>query len=97
MTGFGQLLSPGMTALVRFGIFMRERQHWVLIALLVVLHLTLLAGVGTVVSLMCWLVDVGLFMLWQPFIQTERKLDSGTLVFIFLLLAVGAWSLAGGC
>lgn len=81
-----------MTALLRFGIFMRERQHWVLIALLVVLHLTLLAGVGTVVSLMCWLVDVGLFMLWQPFIQTERKLDSGTLVFIFLLLAGGAWS-----
>jgi hypothetical protein len=81
-----------MTALVRFGIFMRERQHWVLIALLVVLHLTLLAGVGTVVSLMCWLVDVGLFMLWQPFIQAERKLDPGTLVFIFLLLAVGAWS-----
>jgi len=63
----------------------------VLIAMLVVLHLTLLAGVGTLVSLMCWLVDVGLFILWQPFIQTERKLDAGALLVLILLLAVGAW------
>jgi len=80
-----------MTALGQFGVFLRERQRWVLIALLVVLHLTLLAGVGTLVSLMCWLVDVGLFILWQPFIQTERKLDAGALLVLILLLAGGAW------
>ncbi|MBK8743272.1 hypothetical protein [Propionivibrio sp.] len=81
-----------MTALERFSGLIKDRQHWVLIALLVVLHLTLLAGVGTVVGLMCWLVDVGLFMLWQPFIQTERRLDAGALLSILLLLAGGAWS-----
>lgn len=80
-----------MTALVRFGSFLRERQRWVLIALLVVLHLTLLAGANTVVGLMCWLVDVGLFLLWQPFIQAERKLDSGALLSIGLVLVAGAW------
>ena len=80
-----------MTALGQFGVFLRERQRWVLIALLVVLHLTLLAGVGTLVSLMCWLVDVGLFILWQPFIQTERQLDAGAFLVLILLLAGGAW------
>lgn len=80
-----------MKALVRFGSFLRERQRWVLIALLGVLHLTLLAGANTVVGLMCWLVDVGLFLLWQPFIQAERKLDSGALLSIGLVLVGGAW------
>ncbi len=80
-----------MTPLWRIGSFLRERQRWVLIALLAVLHLTLVGGGNTAVGLMCWLVDVGLFILWQPFIQTERKLDSSTLLLIVLVLAGGAW------
>ncbi|WP_301103246.1 hypothetical protein [Propionivibrio sp.] len=80
-----------MTTLGKFGSLLRERQRWVLIALLVVLHLALLAGAQTAVSLMCWLVDVGLFILWQPFIQAERKLDLGSLSLIILALAAGAW------
>ncbi|MFZ4538853.1 hypothetical protein [Propionivibrio sp.] len=80
-----------MTPLWRIGSFVRVRQRWVLVALLAVLHLTLLAGANTAVGLMCWLVDVGLFMLWQPFIQTERKLDPSTLFSIALVLAGGVW------
>lgn len=80
-----------MTPLWRIGSFLRERQRWVLISLLVVLHLTLLAGTDRAVSMMCWLVDVGLFLLWQPFIQAERKLDSGTVMLIALALGVGVW------
>jgi signal transduction histidine kinase len=84
-----------VTALAGFGRFLRERQPWVLIALLAVLHLTLLAGPDTLVSLMCWLVDVGLFLLWQPFVQAERKLDSGALALVVLVLAGGAWLFGG--
>ena len=80
-----------MTPLWRIGSFLRERQRWVLVALLLVLHLTLLAGADRAVSTMCWLVDVGLFLLWQPFIQAERKLDTGTVALIALALAAGAW------
>ena len=80
-----------MTILGQFGRFLRERQRWVLIALLVVLHLTLLAGANSTVGLMCWLVDVGFVILWQPFIQSERKLDPPTLLLIALVLAGGAW------
>ena len=80
-----------MTPLWRIGSFLRERQRWVLIALLLVLHLTLVAGADTAVGLMCWLVDVGLFILWQPFIQAERRLDASSLLLFVLLLAGGAW------
>ncbi len=80
-----------MSVLWQFGSFLRERQRWVLVALLVVLHLTLLAGAETTVGLMCWIVDVGFFILWQPFIQSERKLGAGTLCLIAAVLAIGAW------
>lgn len=80
-----------MTALGQFGGFLRVRQRWVLTALLFVLHLTLLATADSVIGLMCWLVDVGLAILWQPFIQAERRLDGTSLLLIALLLAGGAW------
>lgn len=75
----------------RFGIFLKARQRWVLISLLAVLHLTLLAGADSTVGLMCWFVDVGFFLLWQPFIQTERRLDPGSLLLIAAALSAGAW------
>ena len=80
-----------MTVLGRFGVFLRERQRWVLIGLLAVLHLTLLAGADSAVSLMCWLVDVGFLILWQPFIQAERELDLGALSSMMVALAGGAF------
>ena len=79
-----------MTSLAQFGHFLRERQRWVLLALLAGLHLTLLAGADTVVGLMCWLVDVGFFLLWQPFIRAERKLETSGLLWLALVLVSGA-------
>ena len=78
-------------ALGQFGILLREHRRGVLLCMLVVLHLTLLAGGGSVVGLMCWFVDVGLFILWQPFVQTERRLNYGNLLLIAAALALGAW------
>ena len=78
-------------SLERFGNFLRERQRWLLLGMLVVLHLTLMAGGQSPVGLTCWFVDVGLFILWQPFIRTERRLDYGNLLLIVAALAIGAW------
>lgn len=80
-----------MTVLRQLGSALHDRQRWVLLALLAVLHLALLAGASTAVGMMCWLVDVGLFILWQPFIHAERKIDAGGLAAIVALLAGGAW------
>jgi len=68
------------------GARLRKRQHWLLVALLGVLHLALLAGGSSAIGLTCWLVDVGLFLLWQPFIRAERRLDSGGLAVIALIV-----------
>jgi hypothetical protein len=78
-----------MTLLQRMGSALRQRHRWLLISLLVILHLTLLAGVDTAIGLLCWLVSVGLFILWQPFIYAERKVDWGGLAVIALLLGCG--------
>ena len=80
-----------MKFLNHIGMFFRERQRLVLIAMLAVLHLTLLAGAETSIALMCWLVDVGLFLLWQPFIQAERRIDGTSFVLLAALLAIGIW------
>ena len=77
--------------LEHFGLALKRRQRGVLIALLAVLHLTLLAGTTTPVGLMCWLVDVGLFILWQPFVQAERRLDAAGIALLFTLLGIGIW------
>lgn len=80
-----------MTVLARSGNFLRQRQRWVLVALLVVLHLTLLADAMSTIGRMFWLVDVGLFILWQPFVQAERRLDAASAVLLAVLLGLGLW------
>ena len=68
-----------MASLERFGNALLRRQRWVLLGLLFVLHLALVAGVASSVGLTLWLVDVGFFILWQPFFRAERRLDYGNL------------------
>ena len=80
-----------MRYLKQFGRYLEMRQRWVLIALLGGLHLTILAGADQPVGLMCWLVDVGFFLLWQPFVEAERRVDRSTLLLLVLALAIGAW------
>ena len=71
-----------MSFLRRLGMSLRQRQRWLLIALLGLLHLALVADPSTRFGLLCWLVDVGLFILWQPFIYAERTVDFGGLTVI---------------
>ncbi|EXI81857.1 MAG: putative PEP-CTERM system histidine kinase [Candidatus Accumulibacter appositus] len=78
-----------MTPLQRLAGVLRQRQRWLLIALLGVLHLALLAEGDRAFGALCWLVDVGLFILWQPFIYAERRLDFSALAVIAVALGCG--------
>ncbi|WP_291992441.1 sensor histidine kinase [Candidatus Accumulibacter sp. ACC003] len=78
-----------MTPLQRLAGRLRQRQRWLLIALLGVLHLALLADTDRLFSMLCWLVHVGLFILWQPFIYAERRVDFSGLLVIALVLGAG--------
>ena len=80
-----------MNSVRRLGVLLRERQRCLLVGLLAVLHLAMISATPGAVSLMCWLVDVGLFMLWQPFVRAERKLDAQSLSVLVLALAAGIW------
>lgn len=68
---------------------LRRRPRGLLIALLIVLHVALLTGTETLIGRVCWLVDVGLFILWQPFTYAERRVDPAALLVISLVLAAG--------
>ncbi len=78
-----------MITLRSLGAALRERQRSLVTALLAVLHLALVSRADAAISLLCWLVDVGLFILWQPFIYAERKIDLGGLAVMALLLGGG--------
>lgn len=78
-----------MTLLERMAGALRQRQRWLLIALLGVLHLALSADTDPAFGMLCWLVDVGLFILWQPFIYAERKMDFSGLTVIALVVVGG--------
>lgn len=59
--------------------------RWLLLALLVSLHLTLVQGAA---GQLYFMVSIGLAILWQPFVRTERRLSPGMLVFIAATIAV---------
>ncbi|WP_300454688.1 sensor histidine kinase [Accumulibacter sp.] len=79
-----------MSVLRRLGMSLRQRQRWLLIALLGLLHLALVADPSTRFGLLCWLVDVGLFILWQPFVYAERQIDFSGLAVITVVIGCGA-------
>lgn len=78
-----------MSLLSRIGGFLVERQRGLLILLLLLLHLALLASASSNLGRMWWLVDVGLFMLWQPFVRSEQQLGFSSLSGFALLLLIG--------
>ena len=79
------------TWLARCGVALAARQRGVLVALLGGLHLALMAGVGSPIGLTLWVVDVGLFLLWQPFVRSEQRLAGESALLLAAALGLGAW------
>lgn len=72
------------------------RRRWLLLALLVLFHLGLLEGVDSPVGRTLALVQVGLFFLWQPFIQADRRIPPVSLGVLAVLVASVALELNWG-
>lgn len=69
-----------------------------LLALLAVLYLVLWQGPGSVVGRTLFVVHLGLFMLWQPFVHAERRLSLGSVLGLAGVVLLGtlffkAWML----
>lgn len=72
-----------------------NRRRPLLVAMLTLLYLILLLGVGSRVGKMLFIAHLGLFMLWQPFVRTDRRIPIPVLAAIFVAIVVLAKGLGG--
>ncbi len=63
----------------------RAARRWVILAMLLSLHLALVSPVGSEFERAWLLVHFGLFLLWQPFVSTDRELN---ILAVLLLLGI---------
>ncbi|MBI2306631.1 MAG: sensor histidine kinase [Rhodocyclales bacterium] len=78
-----------MTWLAGVGGVLVRRQRGLLALLLGVFHVSLLSNGPDHSGLLWWLADVGLFMLWQPFVRADWRLGFSALSSFLAILAVG--------
>ena len=63
--------------------------------MLLSLHVALLAEPGGIFQRLSLLVHFGLFLLWQPFIATERELDVVSLLLLLAVIFATIWFVSG--
>ena len=73
-------------------------RRWVILAMLLSLHAGLISEPGSEFQRTCLTVHFGLFLLWQPFISTQRELNLfATLLFFgitgFVIYSLSGWML----
>jgi len=69
-------------------------QRWIVPAMLLALHGALLSEPGGAFMRTWMLVHFGLFLLWQPFYSTQRRIEPLTALMLFVIVAVTVWVLA---
>ena len=69
----------------------RRHEHWLLASLLLVLHTALDTGLDTPLASALMVAQLGLFLLWQPIWQRERRVDLPALLVITVLVAAMLW------
>jgi signal transduction histidine kinase len=72
-----------------------SQRRWVVLAMLLALHVALIADPGSEFQRVWLLVHFGLFLLWQPFIAAERELEIFSGVLLLAITAVTLYFLSG--
>ena len=70
-------------------------RRWVVLAMLLALHASLVSDPGGAFQRLWLLVHFGLFLLWQPFFATERELDVLSVVMLLAITAATLYFIAG--
>ena len=70
-------------------------RRWVVLAMLLALHAAVTAEPGGAFQQLWLLVHFGLFLLWQPFFEAERRLDVGSIVMLVTIIGAILWLVAG--
>lgn len=69
-------------------VYVERHRRTLLVLLLVLLHLTLMQGFGGFMGRTLLIAHFGLFLLWQPFVQTGAKVPARQLVVMIAVLAL---------
>ena len=75
--------------------FLLRARRWVILCMLLSLHAGLIAAPGSDYARMWLLIHFGFFLLWQPFIATDREIQIVAVLLIFLITAVTLYFLSG--
>ncbi len=87
---------PSPTSLAqRLAARVTAQRRWVVLAMLLSLHVALIAAPGSEFQRVWLLVHFGLFLLWQPFIAAERELEVFSGLLLFVIVAATLYFLAG--
>jgi len=70
--------------------------RWIFLLVLATLHLVFVLGPASLVGRWLFLSHVGLFLLWQPFVQPKRRLPLAAALLVVALAAIPAYLLHWG-
>src|SRR5881392_3827939 len=70
-------------------------QRWIVPAMLLALHGALVSEPGGAFMRTWMLVHFGLFLLWQPFYSTRRRIEPATALMLLVIVAATVSFLAG--
>jgi signal transduction histidine kinase len=88
-------LTPVRTVEKRLAQAIVVHRRWVVLAMLLALHMALIASAGGNFQRLWLLIHFGLFLLWQPFFAQERELDVASVMLLLMLTGVMIWFVAG--
>lgn len=69
------------------------RRRWIFLAFLVALHLVFLQGPETALGRLLFLSHIGVGLLWQPFVQSRRRVGFGGTLLVVCTAALSAYFL----
>jgi hypothetical protein len=73
---------------------LRGARRWVIIAMLLSLHAAFVSPAGSEFERVWLLIHLGLFLLWQPFVSTDRELNILAVIMLLGITAAVMWALA---
>ena len=76
-------------------VILLKARRWVILAMLLSLHASLLSPTGSDFERIWLLIHFGLFLMWQPFISADRELNVIAVVILLGITTIVLYSLAG--
>ena len=81
-----------LSSATRLADWLERQRRWLLLGLLLLLHLGLMQGVDSLLGRTMLVAHIGLFILWQPFISAEHRLNYSHFAGIIALVGAAiAW------